>query len=81
MGRFRQKNTGNSWNMEAVFRPEIFQIFSENFRSVSDGKHRKLAEIHRKNPDNFRPEYYFHVLAISGVFLQDPVAGIFDLSY
>jgi hypothetical protein len=26
-----------------------------------------------KNPDNVRPEYCFHVPAISGVFLQDPV--------
>jgi hypothetical protein len=26
----------------------------------------------------FRPEYCFHAPAISGVLLQDPVAGIFD---
>jgi hypothetical protein len=26
-----------------------------------------------KNPNNFRSEYCFHVPAISGVFLQDPV--------
>jgi hypothetical protein len=27
----------------------------------------------------FRPEYCFHVPAISGVLLQDPVTEIFDL--
>jgi hypothetical protein len=32
-----------------------------------------------KNPDSFRPEYCFRVPAISGVFLEDPVARIFDL--
>jgi hypothetical protein len=41
-GRFQQEKTGNSWNMQAVFRPEIFPM-------------------------------------ISGRFLQDPVARIFDL--
>jgi hypothetical protein len=33
----------------------------------------------RKTPGKIRPEYCFHVSTISGVFLQDPVAGIFDL--
>jgi hypothetical protein len=30
-------------------------------------------EIIGKNPDNSRPEYYFHVPGISRLFLQDPV--------
>jgi hypothetical protein len=32
-----------------------------------------LTGIEWKNPDNFESEYCFHVPAISGVFLQDPV--------
>jgi len=39
------------------------------------GSSRKAQEVDRnppeKNPENFRPEYCFHVPAISGVFLQD----------
>jgi hypothetical protein len=31
-----------------------------------------------KNPDNFRPEYCFHVSAISGAFLQNPVPFLQD---
>ncbi len=79
--------------MEAVFRPKFFLIFSNAFRAVPARKHRKLTGIHRKNPKNFRPEYGFHILAISVAFLQDtlafphlscrilrdPVAGIIDL--
>ncbi len=34
--------------VEAVFRPEIFRIFSDDFRPVPAGKHRKLTGIHRK---------------------------------
>ena len=45
------------WNsgdfVEAVFRPEIFRIFSDDFRSVPAGKHRKLAGIHRKKSGQF----------------------------
>jgi hypothetical protein len=33
------------------------------------------------NPDNFRSEYCFHVPAISGIFLQDPVVGIINLGH
>jgi len=60
---------------------------------VPDGKRGSWQEYTGKNPDNFRPEYCFHVPAISGVSLQDtvtfphlscrilrdPVTGIFDL--
>jgi len=67
--------------------------FSDDFRPIPAGKHRKLAGIHRKKSENFRPEYCVHVPAISGVFLQDtaafphlscriprdPVGGIFVL--
>ncbi len=85
---------GNSGDfVEAVFRPENFRTFSDDFRPVPAGKHRKLTGINQKNLDNVRSEYCFHVLAISGVFLpdsvtfsnlfcripRDPVAGITDL--
>jgi len=40
---------GNSGNfVKAVFRPEIFRIFSNAFRTVPAGRHRKLTGIHRK---------------------------------
>ncbi len=39
--------------MEAVFRPENFRIFSDNFRLVPAGKHRKSTGIHRKKSRRF----------------------------
>jgi len=50
--------------MEAVFWP--FPV----------RKHNKLAGIYL---DNFRPEYSFHVPKSFGVFLEDPVTGIFAI--
>ena len=94
MGRLRQEYTGSHWNMEAVFRPENFRIFSGAFRSLSCAFCQELVGNHRKkNPEIFRLEYCFHVPMTSGVFLQDPaffpslsckflrdlVTGIFDL--
>jgi hypothetical protein len=38
-------------------------------------------EFTGKNPDNFRLKYCFHIPAICGVFLQDPVARMFDLGF
>jgi hypothetical protein len=52
-GRFRQESTGNRWNVEAVFPPEIFRIFSDDFLPVPAGKHRKLTGIHRKKSNKF----------------------------
>jgi hypothetical protein len=56
------------------------------WRWVPAGKHRKSAGIHRKNPDNVRPEYRFHVPVISGNFphlvfriLWNPMTAIIDL--
>jgi hypothetical protein len=40
------------------------------FRSESTGN---WQESTGKNPDNFWPEYCFHVPALSGVFVHDPV--------
>jgi len=57
--------------VEAVFRPEMFRIFSMlsvQFLPESTGSWQESAG---KNPDNFRPEYCFHVPAIPCVFLQD----------
>jgi hypothetical protein len=39
----------------------------------------RWQEFTRKNPDNFRLKYCFHIPAICGVFLQDPVTEMFDL--
>jgi hypothetical protein len=37
MGWFRQENIGNRWNMEAIFRPENFRIFPDDFQPVPAG--------------------------------------------
>ena len=77
-------------NMEAVFRPENFWIFSGAFRSLSCAF---PSETGRKSPEIFRPEHCFYVPMTSGIFLQGPafypsiscrflrdlVTGIFDL--
>jgi len=39
--------------VEAVFRPEIFRIFSDDYRAVPVGKCRKLTGIHRKKSGQF----------------------------
>jgi hypothetical protein len=36
-GRFRQESTGNRWNVEAVFPPEIFPMISDRFLPESTG--------------------------------------------
>jgi hypothetical protein len=54
----------------------FFPMISDRFLTESAGS---WQEYTGKNPDNFRPEYCFDVPAIPGVFLQDPVTGIFDL--
>jgi hypothetical protein len=48
----------------------FFPMISGRFLTEST---RSWQEFTGKNPDNFRPEYCFHVLAISGVFLHDTV--------
>jgi hypothetical protein len=51
-------------------------MISGRFLKESTGSWQESTGI---NPKKFRPEYCFHVPAISGAFLQDPVAGIIDL--
>jgi hypothetical protein len=46
--RILQENTGNRWNMEAVFRPKIIRIFSGGFLSTSCAFQQEPAENHRK---------------------------------
>jgi hypothetical protein len=36
-GRFRQESTGNRWNVEVVFPPEIFSMISDRFLPESTG--------------------------------------------
>jgi hypothetical protein len=62
--RTLQENTGNIWNMEALFSPKIFQIFSDDFWKDPLGKHWKLSESTGKNPGNSRPEYCFQLPSI-----------------
>ncbi len=53
MGRFRQEDTGNRRNMEAVFPPKIFRIFSDDFRPISRRKAQKIGwNPPEKNPEN-----------------------------
>jgi len=47
-GRILQENTGNQRNMVAVFRPEIFRIFSRCFPAGSCWKEQEFAGIRRK---------------------------------
>jgi hypothetical protein len=79
--------------VEAVFPPEIFRIFFDDFRPVPAGKHRKLTGIHRKKSNKFPVGILLPLPVISGAFLQDsvtfpllscrilrdPVAVIFDI--
>jgi hypothetical protein len=58
--------------VEAVFPPENFRIFSDDFRPVPAGKRRKLTGIHRKKSNKFLVEILLPLPAISGAFLQDP---------
>jgi len=46
--RFLQENTGNRWNMKAVFRPEIVEIFSGGFLPTSSAFRQEPARNHRK---------------------------------
>ncbi len=59
--------------MEAVFLPEIFRIFSDDFRPVPAGKHGKLTRIHRKKSNKFPVGILLPLPAISVAFPQDPV--------
>ncbi len=76
--------------VEAVFQPEIFRIFSNAFRPVPTGKHRKLTGIHRKKFGQFPPgillpcssDFQCFPAAYGDFlesFLQDPVARIIGL--
>ncbi len=55
--RILQEKTGNRWNMEAVFRPELVRFFSGGFLSTSCAFRQETIG---KNPKNFRSEYCFH---------------------
>jgi len=74
-GRFRQESIGNHWNVEAVFPPEIFRIFSDDFRPVPAGKHGKLTGIHRKKSNKIPVGILLPLPGISVAFLQDPAGS------
>ncbi len=50
-GRFRSENTGIPWNMEAVFKPEIFSDFFQWFVA---GSCRNAQEVDRNPPEKIR---------------------------
>ncbi len=69
-----QENTGNRWNMEAVFRPGIVRIFSSRFLSTSSDFRQEPAENHRKKTGQFPagillPQNHrnYRKLAVSGL--------------
>jgi hypothetical protein len=64
--------------VEAVFRPEVFRIFSDDFRPVPARKQGSWQESTGKNPDNF-PCFHAGSCDFPASFLQDLVAGIIDL--
>jgi len=59
--------------VEALFPSEIFRIFSDDFRPVPAGKHRKFNGIHRKKSNKFPVGILLPLPAISCAFLKDPV--------
>ncbi len=61
-----------STEVETVFRPKIVRMFSGGFLPTSCTFRQELVGNYRKNPENFRTEYCFHVTAISGVFQPEP---------
>ncbi len=71
--RFWQESIRNRWNVQAVFPPENFRIFSDDFRPVPAEKHDKLTGIHWKKSNTFPVGILLPRPAISVAFLQDPV--------
>ncbi len=55
---------GNRWNMEAVFPPGIFLIFSDDYRTDPAGKHWNLPKSTENDPENSGPEYCFQLPSI-----------------
>jgi len=62
--RILQESTGNRWNMEVLFCPEIFWIFPVDSCQLSVLSGINGAERIGKNPKNFRPEYSFHKITV-----------------
>jgi hypothetical protein len=51
--RILQENTGNRWNLEAVFRPEMVQIFPVDIYPLPVLSGMNRPEIIGKNPKIF----------------------------
>jgi hypothetical protein len=65
--------------MEAIFRPETFRTFSDDFRPIPIGRHRKLIGIRLKKSGQLPAGILLPVPENSSLFLQDSVIEIFDL--
>jgi hypothetical protein len=55
----RYENSGNQWNLEAVFWTGISPDFSGHFRPAHTIKKKKLLESQRKIPKTFQPKILF----------------------
>ncbi len=74
--RILQGNTGNRWNMEAVFRPGTVRIFSSRFLPTSCAFRQELVENYRKKiSDRNTASTKSPELPGTGCFQ----AGLFDL--
>jgi hypothetical protein len=66
--RIRQENTGNRWNMEAIFRSEMVRIFPVDSSQLFMFSNRNWQKIIGKNPAGM----LLPCPAISGVILPEP---------
>jgi len=62
--RILQENTGNIWNMEAVFPPGIFRTFTMISGRILSESTRICRNPPKKNPENCQPEYCFQLPSI-----------------
>jgi hypothetical protein len=67
-----QENTGNPWNWKQYSGRKLSEFFPVDSCQLPVRSERNRSEIIGKISKNFRPEYCFHIPAISGVFQPKP---------
>jgi hypothetical protein len=67
-----QETTGNPWNWKQYSGWKLSPIFPLDSCQLRVRDDRNRPDIIGKSLNNFRPEYCFHVLAISGIFRPAP---------
>jgi hypothetical protein len=70
--RILQENIRNPWNWKQYSGWKLLGFFPVDSCQLPVRSDRNRPEIIGKSPENFRPEYCFHVPAISGVFRPEP---------